>query len=315
MARIFISYSHKDESLLPPLVAALRKFEHEVWWDEELRAHNRFKIEIDQRLADVEVVIALWSPEAVKSDWVLEETRVAANAGKLLNVRYQRLEESWREKIPEYAAALHIQSLADWDEKDANAKPILELNEAIWKVKNRQLAKRVIEETNKISPTLGAAVTGLGLASLISDAPLPGGLQIGRLLGGALFLSVVTWGILNLAQFASDHSDTLSIESLLRIFMGVILIRALNSMPHMLEKSDYKAWFNSFFDPTFSLILLTSALLGFSASFGIKLLPQADYPLVDVIGNAVMITGFFMLAITLVRLIWAILRTVLKRMD
>jgi hypothetical protein len=314
MARVFISYSHKDQSLLPSLVAALRSLEHEVWWDDELRAHDKFKIEIDQRLADVEVIIALWSPNSVGSSWVLDETRVAADGEKLLNIRYQRLDESWGQLIPSYATEMHIHSLADWDEKDTKARPILELHEAIWKVKNRQFIRRAAEGLDKVLPGLGQSVTKMGLLDFAGDTPLPGGLQVGKLIGGTLFLTLVTWGMLNLAQFATDHDDSLSYQPPLRIFFGIIMIRALNQMPHMLEKSDYKAWFNNFFDEAFSVILLSSTLLGFSVAFGLKLLPNNSYSIVDVVGNGIVTTGFFMLCVTLIRLIWAILRTVLKRM-
>ncbi len=86
MPDIFLSYSRQDEAVAGALAAALQAAGHDVWWDRAIRAGDVYDRVIEAALREARLVLVLWSPTAVASDWVRSEASVAQQRGVLLPV-------------------------------------------------------------------------------------------------------------------------------------------------------------------------------------------------------------------------------------
>jgi hypothetical protein len=87
MADIFISYSKADHALALKLSAFLEAEGWSVWWDKSLGAADLYRDEIMKQLALARAVIAIWTPNSIRSDWVRAEAGTAKNEGKLIPVK------------------------------------------------------------------------------------------------------------------------------------------------------------------------------------------------------------------------------------
>ena len=56
-----------------------------TWWDTSLRPGENFRNEIDDQLNACKAAVIIWTPEAVKSDWVIAEADHARQQKKLVN--------------------------------------------------------------------------------------------------------------------------------------------------------------------------------------------------------------------------------------
>src|SRR5262249_20475124 len=87
MADIFVSYAKTDRSLASKLVAMLEAEGWSVWWDKTLGAADLYRDEIMKQLASARAVIAIWTPNSIRSDWVRAEAGTAKADGKLIPVK------------------------------------------------------------------------------------------------------------------------------------------------------------------------------------------------------------------------------------
>src|SRR5262245_34151851 len=87
MADVFVSYAKTDRSLASTLVAMLEAEGWSVWWDKSLGAADLYRDEIMKQLALARAVIAIWTPNSIRSDWVRAEAGTAKNEGKLIPVK------------------------------------------------------------------------------------------------------------------------------------------------------------------------------------------------------------------------------------
>jgi TIR domain len=87
MADIFISHSKSDHGLALKLSSFLESEGWSVWWDKSLGAADLYRDEIMKQLAAARAVVAIWSPNSVKSDWVRAEAGRAKAEGKLTPVK------------------------------------------------------------------------------------------------------------------------------------------------------------------------------------------------------------------------------------
>ena len=71
MPQIFLSYSKKDRAMAEGLARFLADCGYEVWWDYKLVGGQHFRDEIDQQLDSARAVVVLWTPQSIRSDWVL----------------------------------------------------------------------------------------------------------------------------------------------------------------------------------------------------------------------------------------------------
>jgi TolB-like protein/tetratricopeptide (TPR) repeat protein len=86
MTDIFISYARSTAAQAKRVADALRGLGYAVWWDDDMPAHGAFADMIEQRLVAAKAVVVVWSPEAVKSQWVRSEANRARLDGKLVQL-------------------------------------------------------------------------------------------------------------------------------------------------------------------------------------------------------------------------------------
>lgn len=82
--RVFISYARRDRPLAKALARYLEARGIEVWWDFRLYPGEQFRDRILAELKAAAAVVVIWSEDAVKSDFVLDEACRAKVMGKLV---------------------------------------------------------------------------------------------------------------------------------------------------------------------------------------------------------------------------------------
>ncbi|MEO0466180.1 MAG: toll/interleukin-1 receptor domain-containing protein [Pseudomonadota bacterium] len=89
MAKVFISYAHKDEAFAEALAQAVEsKIGPETIWRDknQLLPSEKFEQSILEALRGASVVIVIWSENSRESDWVKREASIADFEGKLIQV-------------------------------------------------------------------------------------------------------------------------------------------------------------------------------------------------------------------------------------
>lgn len=94
MPQVFISYSHSDRDRAEALANSLSAKGFDVWWDTALLAGENFRDSILANLTSAEAVIVLWSPDSIRSRFVIDEADVAAAMAKLISVTIDDLPAS-----------------------------------------------------------------------------------------------------------------------------------------------------------------------------------------------------------------------------
>ena len=61
MTSVFLSYDREDIGRARPIVAALDKAGHSVWWDRHIKGGAQYSKVIEQALKRADVVVVLWS--------------------------------------------------------------------------------------------------------------------------------------------------------------------------------------------------------------------------------------------------------------
>ena len=85
MAKLFLSYSRKDDGKARRFSEWLEREGHDVWRDEDdIGGGASFSAEIEKALKDCDAVLVLWSADSVQSMWVRDEAGYARDAGKLI---------------------------------------------------------------------------------------------------------------------------------------------------------------------------------------------------------------------------------------
>jgi len=87
MADVFISYSRSDSVAAHGAAKALRERGFDVWLDDELPGHGSPTDHIERELNLASAVLAIWSEDAVASEWVRAEANRAREARKLVQIR------------------------------------------------------------------------------------------------------------------------------------------------------------------------------------------------------------------------------------
>lgn len=109
MADIFISYSKPDRDKVVMLAAYLEGEGWTVWWDTNLSPGDPYRDEIMRELAAARVVVVLWSPHSIKSDFVRAEAGQAKAQGKLIPVKVSEVRYS---DIPLPFGEMHTEDLS-----------------------------------------------------------------------------------------------------------------------------------------------------------------------------------------------------------
>jgi hypothetical protein len=87
MADVFLSYGRADHDIARAIAEQLQADGRTVWWDAEATPGASFREEIARQLDDAKFVIVLWTPNSVRSQWVISEAQRALIQKKLIPVR------------------------------------------------------------------------------------------------------------------------------------------------------------------------------------------------------------------------------------
>ena len=85
MADVFISYAKSQHELAMGLARRLEEAGLSVWWDAGLRPGENYRIEIDEQLNACKAAVIIWTPDSIRSDWVIAEADHAWQLKKLVN--------------------------------------------------------------------------------------------------------------------------------------------------------------------------------------------------------------------------------------
>ena len=87
MSQVFISYARANERSATQVAERLKSAGFDVWWDDELPAHRAYGEVIDEKLRTAKAVVALWSDDAIRSQWVRSEADYARKNGTLVQAQ------------------------------------------------------------------------------------------------------------------------------------------------------------------------------------------------------------------------------------
>lgn len=87
MTDVFISYRRTDLELVKRLAERLKSRGYSVWYDIALDAGHGYRAQIQSALQRAEIVVVLWTPQAVKSPWVKDEARRGLDRGRLVSIK------------------------------------------------------------------------------------------------------------------------------------------------------------------------------------------------------------------------------------
>jgi len=108
MTDIFISYKREDRGCAKKIAEYLISEGYSVWWDIELLPGDKFADEINMVLKDAKLIVVLWTPESIRSNWVKSEATVGLRNDTLLPVDLRETE------IPVPFNTLHSLDLTSW---------------------------------------------------------------------------------------------------------------------------------------------------------------------------------------------------------
>lgn len=83
MVDVFISYKREERARCERIVSKLRALALDVWFDAQLEPGRSFDREIEATVNNAKVVLVLWSPASVDSQWVRNEATVGQKRGVL----------------------------------------------------------------------------------------------------------------------------------------------------------------------------------------------------------------------------------------
>jgi len=86
MSDVFISYKAEERELVAPIAQRLGALGLDVWFDEKIRAGERWDAAIDEKLKSARAVVVCWSRRSVQSPWVVWEATYAQQAGVMAPV-------------------------------------------------------------------------------------------------------------------------------------------------------------------------------------------------------------------------------------
>ena len=104
---VFVSYRRTDAGILHILVKALETAGLSVWWDAKL-VHGEWRMQLNERLQNCKLVIALWSEQSATSNEMLFEMSIGRGHDRLMLVKIDRAE------VPSMFADMNFLPLDDW---------------------------------------------------------------------------------------------------------------------------------------------------------------------------------------------------------
>ena len=170
MIDAFISYSHKDEKRVRPLVTALQSNGHRIWWDRDIPPGCNYQREIEQALSEASCVIIMLTRNSAGSDWVQGETSFGQEQKKLIPVLLDDV------PIPVSMRSLQVADLRHWPDKSASAAAFQQLLDCLdARAEDRAKAAREFVGRGKalaeLQKSFARALQGAGSLVMISGEP------------------------------------------------------------------------------------------------------------------------------------------------
>ncbi|MET0182233.1 MAG: toll/interleukin-1 receptor domain-containing protein [Caulobacterales bacterium] len=110
MTDVFISYKREEREHARKLAQALESRGFSVWWDAEILPGERYRAVTLQILQECHCAIVVWSPQAVASNWVLDEAQRGLDRGVLLPVIVEPIQH-----YPLGFGQVHAHNLVGWE--------------------------------------------------------------------------------------------------------------------------------------------------------------------------------------------------------
>lgn len=85
MPEVFVSYARKDKALAEELVAFLGEAGIDCWWDHDLVGGTSYRERIRAEIDAARAGIVIWSKDAARSDFVIDEADLCRQQGKLVS--------------------------------------------------------------------------------------------------------------------------------------------------------------------------------------------------------------------------------------
>ncbi len=118
MTDIFVSYCHKDEERVRPIVEELEKRGWSVFWDMHIPAAQTWHNYIGNALNTSRCVVVVWSRDSIISESVIEEAVIAKKRGVLVPLRLDDIE------LPLGFSLIQSPNISDW--KNRSAHPVFQ---------------------------------------------------------------------------------------------------------------------------------------------------------------------------------------------
>lgn len=113
---LFVSYAHENAVAVAKLVAEIQSPDWDVWWDQQQLSGSDFSVELDERLTQADIVVVVWTPESVDSEWVRSEATKAKTLGTLVPVMVEPA------TMPVAFINTSYHDLTDWSKGHYDAK-------------------------------------------------------------------------------------------------------------------------------------------------------------------------------------------------
>ena len=119
MDDVFLSYSRKDREVAQTVAGELVRLGVGVSWDHDLLGGDDFRKKLSEKLANVTVVIVIWSRNSIESQWVVGEASEAREKNLLVPINIDECQP------PIDFRALQSINFSGWVPGDQLPEPLL----------------------------------------------------------------------------------------------------------------------------------------------------------------------------------------------
>jgi len=155
MTDIFVSYSHKDEERVRPIVEELEKRGWSVFWDIETPAGKTWHGHIGTALNTSHCVVVVWSCHSIVSESVIEEAWIGKQRGLLVPLRIDDID------LPLGFSLIQTPNLSDWQNNTSHQAFQILVNAVTAKISSSAPSNHVLSVTPEVTvvPPLPEIVT------------------------------------------------------------------------------------------------------------------------------------------------------------
>ena len=109
MADVFISYKKEDRAMARGVADALEHSGYTSWWDDALSPRESWDQTIEREARDASVILVIWTPRSVASDWVRTEAAFGKDHKKLVPLMLEACDVPFAFRLTQSAM------LTDWE--------------------------------------------------------------------------------------------------------------------------------------------------------------------------------------------------------